>query len=164
MSTGRGAVTAEERFRLNAALPLAAEKRGGSSSSGRARRSLHLKIIGGFVSELRNREAAGPLQEGDRSNLQTAIAYVEWLEHNTTKLNSRRPGVRGPTVFLGVKTMRDIHACFCFQALSANASSKACISRSLPDLGATPRLSWSTMSLESFNDHLKDVFNLVVDT
>ena len=59
----------------------------------------------------------------------------------STKLNSRRPGVRGPTVFLGVKTMRDIHACFCFQALSANASSKACISRSLPDLGATPRLS-----------------------
>ena len=62
MSTGRGAVTAEERFQLNAALLLSAEKRGGSGSSGRARRSLHLKIIGGFVSELRNLETAGPLQ------------------------------------------------------------------------------------------------------
>ena len=61
MSTGRGAVTAEERFQLNAAL-LLSEKRGGSDSSGRARRSLHLKIIGGFVSELRNLETAGPLQ------------------------------------------------------------------------------------------------------
>ncbi|CAE7834823.1 unnamed protein product [Symbiodinium sp. CCMP2592] len=79
--SGRGATTPEERFALNAALLLAAEKRGGSGSSGRARRSLHLKIVGGFASELRGLAA---LDQADRQNLETANAYINWLEQGNT--------------------------------------------------------------------------------
>ncbi|CAE7239846.1 unnamed protein product [Symbiodinium sp. CCMP2592] len=80
--------TPESRFALYAALLLCEEKRGGGGSSGRARRSLHLKIIGGYSSQLRERAV---LSEADRENLGTADSYVSWLQQNTPERGAALP-------------------------------------------------------------------------
>ncbi|CAE7269990.1 unnamed protein product [Symbiodinium sp. CCMP2592] len=84
----RGGLTPESRFALYAALLLGEEKRGGGGSSGRARRSLHLKIIGGYASQLRE---LAVLSGADRENLGTADSYVSWLKQNTPERGTALP-------------------------------------------------------------------------
>ena len=80
MSSAPRAVTAQARQQLHLALILHRENRGGGGSSGRVRRSLHLKIVGGFQAELEQlRASAGFLGEGDAANLRTASQYLDWL-------------------------------------------------------------------------------------
>ncbi|CAE6911858.1 unnamed protein product [Symbiodinium sp. CCMP2592] len=91
--------TPEARFALQAALLLHETKRGGGGSSGRARRSLHIKIVSGFAVELRS---LAVLSEPDRHNLQVAEEYIEWLEHNTPDRGAGLPvflNSPGPTLF-----------------------------------------------------------------
>ena len=64
MSSASPTITAEARQQLHLALILHLEKYGGGGSSGRIRRSLHLKIVGDFQAELEQlRASAGFLGE-----------------------------------------------------------------------------------------------------
>ncbi|CAE7259623.1 unnamed protein product [Symbiodinium sp. CCMP2592] len=76
------AVTPEERLELKHVLLLNAEKRGGESGTNRrARKSLHLKIVGGFLAQLEQLEQeVGALHPVDASNKQVALEYIDWLK------------------------------------------------------------------------------------
>ncbi|CAE7274272.1 unnamed protein product [Symbiodinium sp. CCMP2592] len=83
--------TPEARFALQAALLLHETKRGGGGSSGRARRSLHIKIVSGFAVEL---SQTGIIFKWPK--------YIAWLEHNTPDRGAGLPvflNSPGPTLF-----------------------------------------------------------------
>ncbi|CAE7466563.1 unnamed protein product [Symbiodinium sp. CCMP2592] len=72
----------QERLELKHVLLLNAEKRGGESGTNRrARKSLHLKIVGGFLAQLEQLEQeVGALHPVDASNKQVALEYIDWLK------------------------------------------------------------------------------------
>ena len=118
-SSGSPAVTAEARQQLHLALILHRANRGGGGSSGYVRRSLHLKIVGGFQAELEQlRASAGFLGEGDAASLRTASQYLDWLgSGNVPDRFQETPAfidTGGPSIFPRVAPIyRDVSVVIC---------------------------------------------------
>ena len=85
------AVTPEERQALHNVLVLAEIKRGGESGTARrVRRSLHLKIVGGFLEQLNLLERdVGSLHPTDLANQRIAAGYVVWLQANNVPVHDQ---------------------------------------------------------------------------